>query len=259
MKKRSEPFPLSLAIIAHNEEANIRRLLESCAGLVSEIVLVVNDSTDRTVEIAEQHGARVYREKWRGYRDQKNLTLEKVTQPWVLALDCDEELSPPLRRSISDFFRLGGSDRCEGAYFARKVWFMERWIVHGDWYPDHSLRLFKSHIRWSGSPEHDKIVVDGPRTKLAGDLHHFSNPTINHHIVKMNTFSDIFLQRQLAAGKRWSPIHTVVRPLWRFFRAYVVRLGFLDGFPGLYIAVATSFATFVRYTRLYEHQRQDGK
>lgn len=251
-----DTLPVTLAIIAHNEEVRIGRLLDSCAGLAREIVLVVNDCTDRTVEIAKQHGATVHEETWHGYRDQKNIALEKVNQPWVLALDCDEELSPELRKSIVAFFRSGAAERYEGAYFARKVWFMGRWILHGDWYPDHSLRLFKSHLRWSGSPEHDKIVVDGPRVKLAGDLHHFSNPTVNDHILKMNTFSDVFLQRQLEAGKRWSLIQTVVRPLWRFFRAYVLRLGCLDGFPGLYIAVATAFATFVRYTRLYEHQRQ---
>ena len=103
--------------------------------------------------------------------------------------------------------------------------------------------------------EHDKIVVQGPVKTLPGHLNHFSNPDIRTQIEKINVFADAFLDRQLADGKRWSVLHTVFRPLWRFFRAYVLRRGFLDGYAGLYIASVTSFATLVRYTRLYEHER----
>jgi hypothetical protein len=135
---------------------------------------------------------------------------------------------------------------------------MRRWITHGDWYPDLSLRLFRrGKGQWSGSPEHDKVELSGPVKRLKGDLHHYSHPTLNSYTSKIGVFSDYFLERQLARGCKWSWIDCLLRPWWRFFRAYVLRRGFLDGFPGYYIAKATAFSTLVRYSRLYEHEHQD--
>jgi len=140
--------------------------------------------------------------------------------------------------------------------FPRKVWFLGRWITHGDWYPDWSLRLFQNGKgRWEGSEEHDKVVLEGTAKRLRADLLHYSNPTLSSHVSKITVFSEYFLQRQIKKGKKWSATETIVRPWWRFFRAYVLRWGFLDGFPGYYIAKATAFATLVRYSRLFEHER----
>lgn len=250
------PLPLSLSIIAFNEEANLGRCLASAADLVEEIVVVDSGSTDRTQEIAGQYGARVVHQDWLGHRDQKNVALGLCTRPWVLALDCDEELSPELRLSIRRFFEGGQDARFEGATCNRKVWFLGRWIMHGDWYPDRKLRLFKrGPARWSGSPEHDFIELPGSTTHLEGDLHHFSFPNMSRYVDKINGFADVFLERQRAEGRRWSLVANVTRPLWRFFRAYVLRRGFLDGFPGLWIAVATAFFAFVRYSRKYEDEK----
>lgn len=249
------PFPLSIAIISFNEEANIARCLQSAEGLASEIVVVDSGSKDGTCGIAAGFGAKVRHQDWLGHRDQKNVALKLCTQPWVLALDCDEELSPELRRSVSGFFENGQSSKFDGATCNRKVWFLGRWITHGDWYPDRKLRLFKREKScWGGSPEHDYIELEGPTTHLDGDLHHYSFPTINRYIDKINVFADVFLQRQKAGGHRWSVLPNIVRPLWRFFRAYILRRGFMDGFPGLWIATATAFSAFVRYSRKYEDE-----
>jgi glycosyltransferase involved in cell wall biosynthesis len=248
-------LPVTLVMIAHDEEARIGRCLASFADLASEIVVLVNDCTDRTVEIAESYGARVLESSWHGYRDQKNLALEHATQPWILALDCDEEVSPELRASVVAFFAEGDHARYAGARFPRCVWFLGRWIRHGDWYPDLSLRLFPSGVRWSGSPEHDKIEVAGRVKRLRGDLYHYSAPNLSAHVDKINVFADVFLARQLATGARWSPFRAIFRSSWRFLRAYVFKWGFLDGFPGYLIARASAFATLVRYARLYEHER----
>ena len=246
-------LPLSVALIAHNEERNIKRCLSSIAPLASEIVVVVNDCTDRTVEIAKQFGAKIFVDTWHGHRDQKNIALDKTTQPWVFAIDADEEVSDILRGQIAEFIGADGNGH-NGAYFPRKVWFLGRWITHGDWYPDHSLRLIRrGKGRWGGSREHDSMKLQGKSKKLSGDLHHYSNPTLNSQIEKINYFSDIYLQRQLDAGKKWSLTHALFRPLWRFFRAYVIRRGFMDGFPGFYAAALNAFAAFVRHSRLYEY------
>lgn len=247
-------LPLSVSIVACNEEERLPRCLASVAGLAAEIIVLDSGSTDATRRIAADAGARVIHQEWLGYRDQKNAALTHCTQPWVLALDADEELSTSLRAEIEGFFA-GGADRTwHGASFPRKVWFLGRWITHGDWYPDRKLRLVRREgARWAGSPEHDFLEVDGPVTRFRSDLHHFSFPDTATFIRKINVFADEYLKRELAAGHRWSLAGNVTRPLWRFFRGYVLRRGFLDGFPGLWIAVGIAFQTFVRHSRTYEH------
>ena len=251
------PFPISVILVASNEEQNLPRCLSSVAGWVSEIVVVLNNSTDRSEQIAQEYGARIERSAWLGFRDTKNVALSFASQPWVLNLDADEEVSPALREEIAAFFQRGESERFTGVSFPRKVFFLGRWITHGDWYPDRVLRLFRRETsRFEGSYGHDHVSVQGAIKKLRADLHHYSYPTINSHVLKINSFADAFLRQQIEDKKKWSPIATIARPLWRFFRAYVLKRGFLDGFPGLYIAWATAFATFVRYSRLYEHEHR---
>jgi len=248
------PLPLSVAIVAYNEENNLHRCLSSCSDLASEIILVDAYSTDRTVEVAESFGVKVTKQRWLGHRDQKNVALRLCTQPWVLALDCDEAVSPELRQAILAFFAGPDFGRYQGAEMARKVYFMGRWITHGDWYPDRKIRLFlRERAYWGGSPEHDRIILKGVCKRLHGDLFHYSFRDSDHLINKMMHYSDVFLLRQKEQNKSWSLISNLARPAWRFARAYILRFGFLDGFPGLWIAVATSFSAFVRYSRLYEN------
>ena len=245
-------LPLSVAIISYNEEHNLSRCLKSVVDLAQEIVVIDSGSTDTTVAIAEKFGALVKHQTWLGYRDQKNKALEYCTQPWVLALDCDEELSSELQQSLRDFFATGACDRFEGACFHRKTWFLGRWITHGDWYPDTKLRLFRREKgKWT-EPIHEMVALEGVSTKLGGDLLHYSFPSLNAYIDKINPFSDEFFKKQQQRGQSWSLTAVLLRPLWRFFRAYVLRRGFLDGFPGFWIAIATAFSVFVRYSRSYE-------
>jgi glycosyltransferase involved in cell wall biosynthesis len=248
-------LPISVSLIARNEARNLPRCLDAVKDWVSEIVVVINDCTDDTRAVAERYGAKVSESPWAGFREQKNKALEPVTQPWVLALDADEVVSPELREEIAAFFR-GEHEQFTGARSPRKVWFLGRWITHGDWYPDRVTRLFRAGKgRWVGSTEHCHVEVDGAVKTFRSDLLHFSNPDIASHVRKIPYYADIYLERQLAESRRWSWLDAVFRPWWRFLRAYFFRLGFLDGFPGFYIAIATAFATFVRHCRLYEHQQ----
>jgi glycosyltransferase involved in cell wall biosynthesis len=250
---RVQKLPISVTLIAHNEEERLPRCLESIQDWVQEIIIVINNCTDKTREIGERFGALIYEHEWQGHRDQKNIALQYASQDWVLALDADEEVSPSLKSEIFEFINQD-CNSFAGARFPRKVWFMGKWILHGDWYPDYNLRLFKNGSgKWRGSREHDKMVIEGPIKKLKSDLHHYSNPSLNHQIEKINYFSDIFLQRQLDNKKKWSAASTLFRAFWRFFRCYFIRLGFLDGYAGFYIASLAGFSTLVRYTRLYEY------
>lgn len=253
-----QPLPISVVIVAKNEARNLPRCLGSVRGWVTDIVVVLNDTTDDSESIARSYGARVEHRPWRGYRDTKNVALSLAANDWVLSLDADEEVSPALRESIAQFMMRPDRESFGGAKFPRKVWFIDRWITHGDWYPDYSLRLLnRTRARWGGDEfVHEKIECDGAVAKLSGDLHHFSFPTLSSHVAKIPAFADLFVRQQTAQGRQFSLGAAVFRPAWRFFRAYILKLGFLDGYPGFYIAVATAFSAFVRNSRLYEEENR---
>ncbi len=258
-KEPSKVLPIAVSMTARNEARNLPRSLGSVRDWVEEIMVVVNDCTDGTEETARNLGAKVFESKWEGYREQKNKALDRATQPWVLCLDADEEVSLELRAEIFRFFETEAA-LFTGGSFPRKTWFMGRWITHGDWYPDRVTRLFRKDAgRWEGTTEHCKVTIGGAVKKFRADLLHFSNPDICSHISKIPFYADTMLKRQIESGLRWSLAESVFRPWWRFFRAYVLRCGFLDGYPGYYIAKATAFATLVRYSRLYEHEANSRK
>ena len=250
-------LPISVCLVSGAEAGRIGRCLDSIAGWTSEIVVVLNEEVrDGTEELVIARGGRVLRHPWQGFREQKNLVLDQATQPWVLGLDADEVVSPALRRSLEEFFR-GDHTRFAGARFPRLTWFMGRWITHGDWYPDHVLRLWRRDAgRWGGSPEHTAIQLQGECRTLRGDLLHFSNPSVNGYVQKIPYYADLYLQRQLAENARWNAPAVIFRAAWRFVRAYFLKCGFLDGYPGFFLAVSTAYAALVRHTRLYEHQNQ---
>lgn len=251
-----DKLPISVCFISGAEERRIGRALASVAGWVEEIVVVLNEEVnDGTEAICLQHGAHVHRHRWLGFRGQKNLVGEHATRPWILQLDADEEVSPELRADLERFFG-GDQKQFNGASFPRKTWFLGRWITHGDWYPDRVLRLYRKDAgSWGGSEEHCYVELNGAERKLSGDLLHYSNPTIASYLLKFPYFADLYLKRQLASDAGWSAPAVVLRSLWRFFRAYVFKLGFLDGYPGFFIAFSTAYSTLFRHTRLYEHRQ----
>ncbi len=254
----AHPLALSVVVVARNEARNLPRCLASVHGWVDEIIVALNNTTDESPEIAAGFAARVESVPWQGFRDTKNAALALAKHSWALCLDADEAVSPALRADIESFFASGAHQRFDGARFPRKVWFIDRWITHGDWYPDLSLRLINRHRgQWGGDAiVHEKMECRGPVLRLKGDLHHFSFPTLASHVAKINPFAELFVQQQQARGRRFYVSSTLFRAVWRFFRGYILKLGFLDGYPGLYIAGANAFGVFVRYSRLYEAERR---
>src|SRR5580698_8780890 len=134
------PPMLSVAIITKNEEANLARTLASVQW-AEEIVIVDSASTDRTVEIARSFNAIVYDEAWKGFAGSKNSAIAKCTGTWVLSLDADEELSPELQTQIRAL--LPTNPPIDAYYIRRRNLFLGRWIKHGGFYPDATLRLFR--------------------------------------------------------------------------------------------------------------------
>lgn len=241
---------LSIVIITFNEERNIGRCLESVSEISDEIVIVDSGSTDNTIQICLRYGARIIEHPFEGHIQQKNWAISQAGYPHILSLDADEALSEELRDSILSVKR---NWKMDGYSFNRLTNYCGKWIKHGSWYPAKKLRLWDSRKgMWRGNNPHDKFIMEkGSRTKnLKGDLLHFSYYSIEAHIEQTNYFSDILAKTMYQNRKNASFLIILVHPLWRFFRDFFIKFGFLDGFSGLVITVNSSHETFLKYIKL---------
>ncbi len=244
-------------MVSAAEASRIGRALESVAGFAGEIVVVLNEEVaDVTDRIAAGFGARVVREPWKGFIGQKNSVAEKATQPWLLNLDADEAVPPALAAEIAAV--VSDPAAPHAAYeFPRCSFYCGRWIRHGDWYPDRVTRLWKrGAARWVGEDPHARLEVNGTVGRLHSDLLHQSNENIARQIAKIAPYHADFVAQRVARGGSAGIFELAVRPWWRFVRAYGLRLGFLDGWQGFYIASLSSFSTLTRYALVREAEER---
>lgn len=253
---------LSVAIIACNEEANLARTLASVQW-ADEVVVVDSGSTDRTVEVARAHGAKVFVEAWKGFSAQKNFALAKCTGDWVLSLDADEEVSPGLHMLIASLI---ANQPDHDAYFLpRRNLFLGRWIRHGGFYPDAKLRLFRrGAAEFEDRPVHETLrfhgkagTIVGPRWSAGNDLIHHAYPTLESYIEHMNRYSTLGAQLALEKGKTSRSMfafawNVLLNPLATFVYNYLFRLGFLDGREGLLLHLYHSVYVSWKYAKAWK-------
>jgi glycosyltransferase involved in cell wall biosynthesis len=245
------PMEISAVLITFNEERRLEGALKSLAGIASEIVVVDCRSSDETAKIARRYTDRVFERAWTNFADQKNFGNDQASHPWILSLDADERVSPELRQELEELKKT--EPDVDAFCIPRKVYYLGRWIRHSGWYPDRKLRLFrKGAARWEGEYVHEKLAFEGRTEKLKGCIHHFTYRDIHEHLVRINNFSDLGAQKLYARKKKARWYHLLLLPFFRFVRAYVWKLGFLDGFSGLVISVLTGYAVFARYAKLRE-------
>jgi glycosyltransferase involved in cell wall biosynthesis len=240
---------LSLIVITRNEEELIGQCLRS-ASFCDELIVVDLFSTDRTIAIAEELGARVFRQEFTNYVRQKQLSLDQATSDWVLLLDADEQVTWDLAREIEATLAL--PNPADG-YRIRRVLYHLRHFYTRPIYRDRPVRLFRrlrGHI--GGVDPHDKVVVNGRVAQLQAPILHFSYDNIADHVATMNRFTsrsaDELPVSPFAAVKMFTD------PLWRFFSFYILRGGFLDGGRGLYAAMTSAFYGFLKYAKMYERR-----
>ena len=277
---------LSVVIITHNEEANIARTLASVQPLVAdgkgEIIVVDSGSTDRTVEIAKSHGAKVFIEEWKGFAAQKNSAIDKATGDWILSLDADEEVESDLAAEIAHHGALSKINPAEkardwcltmeqgskglqnldlartGYRILRRNEFLGRWIRHGGFWPDPKLRLFRrGKARFESRAVHeDAHLSEGTSGQLNGALIHHSYPTLADYIDHMNRYSSLGAEMVAAKGQiRFSAFNIVVRPAATFLYNYFFRLGFLDGREGLLLHLYHAVYVSWKYAKAWELAR----
>lgn len=246
---------ISVCITACDEEANIRRCLNSVKW-ADEIVVVDSFSKDQTVAICREFTDRIYAHQWRGYIGQKNLIKDLAAGPWILFIDADEEVSPRLREDILREFESGHNAGCDGYDFPRMVYYMGRWIRHGEWYPDYKMRLFrKEKGTCAGEEPHDRTTVPGPVFRLSGHLYHYTYDSLSDQIKTLNDFSGITAQTMHKHGKHFHWYDLLSRPPLRFLKCYLLKCGFLDGMLGWVIAITSAYGVFLKYAKLYEIER----
>jgi len=248
---------LSVVIITLNEEDRIEDALESCTGIADEIVVVDGYSNDRTVEIAEKYGAKIYKNQFVDFGSQKNFALDKAENQWVLNLDADERISETLEKEIRQLKQKPGKEiDADGFLIKRKTFYLGRWIKHSGWYPDRKLRLFrKDKSRWQGRI-HEGLILEGKTKKIAGDILHFTYRNITDHINRLNRYSYMQAEDIARKKKKLLYLRALLLPPITFIRFYLWKLGILDGLPGLVIALVSSWATAMKYLKAIEMRRE---
>ena len=244
--------PLSVVIITKNAASQLAACLES-ASFADETLVVDSGSTDGTAELAAQCGAGVVQKEWLGFGQQKQFAVESARHDWVLCLDADERVSEPLRASILAAL---AAPAAQAYVMPRCNRFMGRWLRHGEGYPDWSLRLFdRRHARWSDDPVHEQVLADAPVARLKGDLLHDSAETLAGYLEKQNRYTSMQAEVLFKAGKRAGAAQLLLSPALRFLKFYVLRLGFLDGIPGLVHIAIGCCNSFHKYAKLMALQR----
>lgn len=247
---------LSVVIITYNEEKNIQRCLESVKDIADEIIIVDSYSDDKTVAICEQYNAQITMHAFNGFGKQKQFANSLATHDMILSMDADEALSEELREAVQNILQSGESD----VYTMNRLTnFCGKWIHHGGWYPDTKIRLFKKNkADWNDLPVHEilEISKDARVTHLKGDLLHYSIESMSYHVAQINTYSSIAAAHLVSKHKVISLLHILFKPLVRFIKIYIIKLGFLDGFYGFVIARNSAFALFLRYAKAKEIKKK---
>lgn len=250
---------LSVILITRNEEANLDDCLASLEGIAQQIVVVDSNSTDRTLEIANNYGALMaYPTDWPGFGPQKNRALDLATCDWVLSLDADERLTQSLRSEI--LTAINHSAKVDCFAIPRLSWYCGRFIRHSGWSPDYVDRLFRrGTARFSNDLVHERLIPDGTVAKLKNPMLHYSFMNYAQVLDKLNRYSSASAEQAFAQGKTSSPATAVLHGMWAFIRTYILRAGFLDGPQGFALAVSNAHGTYYRYMKLWQLNQDASK
>ena len=247
---------LSAVIISYNEEKKIETTLRSVKPVADEIVVMDAFSSDSTPEICRHYTDRFLQRPWQGYRKQKQCATEQASYDWVLSLDGDEEVSPELGKELLSW-KEKDDHHHEGYYLPRKTFFLGRWIQHTTWYPDWQLRLFRPSCgRWEGGRIHESFRASGPTGRFRGHLYHYSYTSLSEYLNQLEQFSNLAAADYFDLGVKTRWAHLFLYPPAVWCKNYFLRLGFLDGVPGLAVSTLSAVSTFFKFLKLWELQRE---
>jgi len=244
-------IPVSVYVLTTDNRRTIERCLKSLSW-AEELVVVDSFSQDGTYEICKQYTPKLFQKKWMGHRDQYQYAADLTTQDWIMFVDADEEIPPELAEEIRTELD-GEGKKLDGYFVYRRTFYLGRWIQYGGWYPDGEIRLYRREKgRWEGGL-HAKLAVAGKIGTLKHQYLHYTYRDISDQIQTIDRYSKAAAKDMVDHAKSFRWVHLLLSPPFRFFKDYVLKLGFLDGIPGLIIAVSTAYYTFIKYAKLWEH------
>lgn len=240
---------ISALCITLNEAEVLEGFLKSL-DFVDEIVLVDSYSEDATVQIAKEfEKVQVYQRRFDNFSDQKNYAISKAQHEWLLFFDPDEEITPALRDEILQAIH----DTDKVAFLVRRqLYFMGKKIRYSGFQTDWVVRIFKNgHGHYNGNLVHETLAVEGPVGKLKTRFPHHTYKSFDAYTAKLHQYST--LQARMLYEKKKKPKlhHFIVRPWYRFWHQYILRLGVLDGKEGFILAYINAFSVFKRYVNLW--------
>lgn len=243
---------LSVVIIAMNEEENIGKCLDSVRDIADEVLVVDSFSTDRTVEIAMQRGARAIQHAFEGHIQQKNWAKDQATGDWILSLDADESLGTDLQQAIKNW-KAQEWNHVNAFRINRLNFYCGQAIKTCGWYPDSKIRLWaKNSGEWKGLNPHDRFTLNDFRETpglMPGDILHNTYPTPASFLEQREKFANISAQHLKTQSTLFLLAKLLFSPMVKFLRTYFVEQGFTDGATGLFICYHLSREVFLKYYR----------
>lgn len=246
---------LTAVILTKNEEQNIAEAVKNAFQAADEVLVVDSGSTDNTVKLAEDNGAQVIYRAWdNDFSAQRNYALEHVHTEWVLYLDADERLDAPLVQAIQTAINNKDSKQYS---MLRRIHAFGFTYKNGIFKPDEVLRLFPvSSVNWVNKV-HEKPVCNLPKERLKGFIEHYTYNSWQQWWDKAGHYTSIWAEDSFAKGKRTSLSGVFLHAVYGFFRAYIIQLGFLDGWSGLYSSIFHFIYILLKYIKLYEYQYKE--
>jgi glycosyltransferase involved in cell wall biosynthesis len=246
---------ISACIITFNEASNIAEAIESI-DWADEVLVVDSESTDVTRQMAESLGAKVLIKKWQGFSAQKQFAVDSASHDWIISLDADERISKQLKEEILRLKAQPEERLADGYRISRRSFYMNRWIRHGGWYPDWQLRFFNRRKgNWKDVLIHESFQMrkDAKIEKLSGDILHYTSENAGyHHRMIGERYAPLAAQQMFQNGKTTSPLKIATVGFTAFFQTFILKAGFLDGFPGFCIARFAAHHAFLKHLLLWE-------
>jgi len=240
---------ITASIITKNEEMNITRCLNSLLW-VDEIIIVDSGSNDKTVQICKDFGCKIIETSWLGFGQTKQLGVEAAKNDWILSIDADEEVSLNLAHKIKDTLP---STTKKAFEIRRKSFYIDKLIKYSGWKNDYPVRLFnRKYAKFDSRKVHEKIILDcGAPGRIKECLNHFPFPNIETHIKKINLYSTLGANALFERKKKYLFVYPFLAGLYKFFKTYFLRKGFLDGREGLLLSLLSSLYVFLKYMKLW--------
>ena len=251
---KAHKLPISVCILVKNEADRLVKSLP-LLSIFEEVLVYDSGSTDESIDICKKYHAKVIQGEWLGFSETRKILFAQASQPWIFWLDADEVVTADLSKELTAInFE---SPHCEGFEVNRKVFFENKWINHGEWFPDWNIRIFRSDC-WQIEHRdvHEGIIIKGTSTRLKGLLEHHSYRNWNDRNLRMEKYSELWAQMKLQEGVKTFIGEGTLRAIWRFFRNYIIKLGFLDGIIGFKISISIAKEVNLKYMKLHQLHSQ---